>query len=82
MKKQPPKVHAEVIKKGPPVGTLANSLFSMMETDMKDECKGKFDCYLQVRLLFVDANNDSLQQMGLASVIFLVTMTICQAEVD
>ena len=30
MKKQPLKIHAEV-----------RSLFSMMETDSKDECKGK-----------------------------------------
>ena len=42
IKKQPLKVHAQV-----------SSLFSMMETDSKDECKGKLLGILAVHLIIV-----------------------------
>ena len=54
MKKLPPKVKVEVIKKGPPADTLTGALFGTMETETMDEYKGKFDCSLGNLLCVVD----------------------------
>ena len=53
IKKQPPKVQVEVIKKGPLVDTLTSSLFSIMEADTKDEGKGKLSSIVAVHLIVV-----------------------------
>ena len=40
MKKPPPKVHVEVIEKGPLADMLTSSLFGTMEVGMKAQAKG------------------------------------------
>ena len=82
MKKLPPKVKVEVIKKGPPADTLTGALFGTMETETMDEYKGKFDCSLGNLLCVVDGHYNSCSRWVEPQLIFLMTMMIYRVAVD
>ena len=82
-KKPPPKVHVEVIKKGPLVDPLSSSLFSTTDGGLKDKIKGTLCCsiclgYVIVSLTIV------LKQTHQVSMIYSMTMIMmsCGSRAD